>query len=132
MNEFQNIREKVSSMNVLIVDDESAIREQAILFMEKFCKNVDSAVDGEDALNKICKNNNYDIVLTDIRMPKMTGLELTDKINNMNKKLFIGVMSGSYALYNKISSRYDIFLEKPININNMKVMLEKVIAVKGL
>jgi len=132
MNDLKKIREKVSSMNVLVVDDESAIREQAIIFMKKFCHNVDSAVNGEDALNMISKNHTYDIVLSDIRMPKMSGLELAEKINSTQKELFVALMSGSCVLYEKLNHKCDLFLEKPINLENMKAMLETVIAKKSL
>jgi len=132
MNDLQKIRKKVSTMNVLVVDDENAIREQAIIFMKKFCHNVDSAVNGEDALNMINKNNNYDIVLTDIRMPKINGLELAEKISTMHKELFVAIMSGSCVLYDKVNSHCDLFLEKPINLHNMKAMFETVIRKKSL
>ena len=132
MTELQKIREKVSLMNVLVVDDESAIREQVVKFMKKFCQNVDSAVNGEDAFEKINQRNDYDIVLTDIRMPKMTGLELAEKIKSINENLFVAVMTGSYVLYNKINSNYDLYLDKPINLDNMKAMLETVISQKSL
>ncbi|MDA7816713.1 response regulator [Sulfurimonas sp.] len=132
MNQLQKLRQKVASLNILVVDDENAIREQSIKFMKKFCNNVDSAVDGEDAFNKVNTNSPYDLILSDIRMPKMNGLELSDKLQEKHKEIFIALMTGSYELYDHTNANYDLYLEKPVNINNMTSMLEMLVIQKGL
>ncbi|MEQ8882931.1 MAG: response regulator, partial [Cyclobacteriaceae bacterium] len=66
---------------ILIVDDEKSIREtlKEILEYEKY--QVSEAQDGEAAWEELSKNS-YDVVLCDIKMPKMDGIELLDKAVN--------------------------------------------------
>ena len=64
--------------NILIIDDEQSIRNtlKEILEYEKY--NVDEAKDGEEGL-KLIKQNPYDVILCDVKMPKMDGLEVLEK-----------------------------------------------------
>ncbi len=64
--------------SILIIDDEKAIRKtlSEILSFENY--KVDEAADGEDGLKKF-KEGSYDVVLCDIKMPKIDGLEFLQK-----------------------------------------------------
>ena len=64
---------------ILVVDDEKAIRRsiKEILEFEKHA--IDEAEDGQMALDMALKNN-YDIILSDIKMPKLDGIELLQKL----------------------------------------------------
>ena len=66
------------SKKILVVDDEKAIRSalKDILSFEGF--EVEEAVDGVEAIKKI-KENEYDCILCDIKMPKMDGIEVLDQ-----------------------------------------------------
>jgi len=78
---------------ILIVDDEKGIRNtlRDILEYEKY--TVDEASDGVEGLDKI-KNNDYDVVFCDIKMPKMDGMELLEKALQVKEGLPIVVISG--------------------------------------
>ncbi|HEY8401449.1 MAG TPA: response regulator, partial [Cytophagaceae bacterium] len=69
---------------ILIVDDEKSIRVtlKEILEYEKY--TVEEAKDGEEAFDLISKNE-YDVVLCDVKMPKMDGIELLDKAMELGK-----------------------------------------------
>lgn len=110
---------------VLIIDDEASIRStlKEILEYEKF--SVEEAPDGEKGL-KILLSNNFDIVLCDIKMPKMGGMEVLEK----------AVLAGITAPFIMISAHgtietaveathkgaYD-FLEKPPDLNRLLISL---------
>lgn len=132
MNELQMIRQKTSSLHALIVDDEEDIRESTVLFMKKFCTNVDGASNGEMALKMVKEQGPYDIVLTDIRMPKMSGWALADKLKNMDDDLFVTMMTASPGMDDVAHQKYDLYLSKPIDIDKMKIMLRTLIEKKGL
>lgn len=72
-------------MNVLIVDDDSLVCKslQALLSKEPDIEVVDLAYNGEEAISK-CEQVNPDIVLMDIRMPKLNGIQATRKIKETN------------------------------------------------
>lgn len=69
------------SKNILIVDDASAIRQVVTLALNEAGYNVQEATDGEDALNKL-KSADVDLMICDVNMPKMDGIEFLDKIKN--------------------------------------------------
>ncbi len=75
-----NSRYKKLQGKVLIVDDEKIIRDILYDFLIEFGFQVDDAFDGQDAYEKVCENNDYDYVLTDLAMPKMDGVELIKKL----------------------------------------------------
>ena len=80
-------------LSLLIVEDDDDVREESIEFFESFFKNVKSAKNGEEAL-EYYKNNRFDIVITDLNMPKMNGVELSKQIRTLNKDQVIIVLSG--------------------------------------
>lgn len=78
---------------ILIVDDERAIRRtlKEILEYEKY--EVDEAGDGEEGLEKI-KTGEYDVVILDVKMPKMDGIEVLSAMNEAGIDTPVLVLSG--------------------------------------
>lgn len=71
-----------SSLQVLVVDDEPAIRQVLVGMLSRAGYDVEQAGDGEDALGRIEKGA-YDVVLSDIKMPRMDGIELVRRVRAM-------------------------------------------------
>jgi CheY-like chemotaxis protein len=69
-------------MNILLVDDEKRSRSHVAQFLRKLGHNVVEASDGEEALELITKQN-FNLLLTDNRMPHMSGLELLQKLSHL-------------------------------------------------
>lgn len=132
MNDLQTIREKISPLHVLVVDDEDAILEGTINFMKKFCKHVDGAINGEVALKMVQEQGPYDIVVTDVRMPKMSGWTLARELRNLNQGIFVAVMTGSPEMDGLQSDDCDLYMPKPIDLTKMKLMLDTLIEKKAL
>ena len=72
------------SKRVLVVDDEKLIVKGIRFSLEQDNKEVDCAYDGEEALEK-ARENNYDMILLDIMLPKMTGLEVCQQIREFSQ-----------------------------------------------
>ncbi|MCP3850168.1 MAG: response regulator [Gammaproteobacteria bacterium] len=126
MTDIKALRAKINNLHVLIVDDEEAILEGTVQFMKKFFKSVDTANNGQDALQKINDNKHYDVVFTDIKMPKKNGWELIQEIRAMKKNIFIAAMTGSPELGDeKLIALCDRYLRKPVNFDNMIQILEE-------
>ena len=73
---------------ILIVDDERIERNGIRFLLKKLNMefDIDEAVNGLDALEKM-RQENYDILLTDVKMPFMDGIELIDNVVNEKKKM---------------------------------------------
>lgn len=113
---------------VSIVDDEIDITE---LFQDALCSNIDgiSVVSFNDttlALEHYAQNNqNYALVISDMRMPLMTGLELLKKVKELNPNVRTMLLSAFDLQDNADLQKYlndgviDSFVEKPITINRL-------------
>jgi YesN/AraC family two-component response regulator len=91
-NLLKELKFYASDLNILIVEDDSELRESLIDLMGEFFNIVDSAKDGIDALEKF-KKKKYDIVLTDINMPRMDGVQLSKELRLLNQEQCILVLS---------------------------------------
>jgi Response regulator containing CheY-like receiver, AAA-type ATPase, and DNA-binding domains len=69
----------MSNANVLVVEDDDAIRRLLIECLQHHAVNVDGARDGVEALHQIVTNR-YDVMILDLMMPKMSGVDLLDSL----------------------------------------------------
>ncbi len=111
--------------NILIIDDEKAIRKTLgeILSYEGY--KITEAVDGEDGLEKY-SNNSYDIVLCDIKMPKLDGIEFLEKAKTINADTPIIMISGHGNIETAVEAvkkgAYD-YISKPPDLNRLLITL---------
>ncbi len=125
MNIFKKLQEKAKYLTILCVEDEKDLRESIVLFLKKFFKSVDSAEDGLQGFKKYMSNH-YDIVLTDIQMPKMDGLELLKEIKRMHpdrQGIILSAFDHKEYLLKAIEVRVDHYITKPIDVNLMAATL---------
>jgi two-component system nitrogen regulation response regulator NtrX len=110
-------------MKILIIDDEKAICNtlKEILVYEKY--EVEVANDGEEGLKK-AKAGNFDLVLCDIKMPKMDGHEVLNKLQEFNPELPVVMISGHGTIENAVDAirkgAYD-YISKPPDLNRLLV-----------
>ncbi|MBL29775.1 MAG: response regulator [Flavobacteriaceae bacterium] len=108
---------------ILIIEDEEPIRRVLvrILTEEDSLFEVDEAIDGKDGL-KMLSNNNYDLVLCDIKMPKLDGIEVLEKVKISKKTLPFIMLTGhgnvSTAVEAMKLGAYD-FISKPPDLNRL-------------
>ena len=76
--------ENLKSLKILYIDDDNFIREDAIEYLRFYCDNVYEACDGKDGLKKF-KEYKPDIIITDIKMPKLNGIEMIKEIRKTDK-----------------------------------------------
>ena len=82
-------------MKILVCDDEPEVVEYVAVVLEQEGHQVDTAKDGQDALDKILDSPNpFDVLITDNRMPKLTGIELAQTLRTMNAPLKMIMISG--------------------------------------
>lgn len=83
--------------HVLVVDDEGAIRYSVSKTLQRVGYTVNEAASGEEALEAM-KKDRYDVVLTDIRMPGLTGVELLKRIKEVAPDAIVILMTGYASL----------------------------------
>lgn len=83
--------------NILLVDDEKSIRKTLKEILEYEGYAVDEAQDGAEGLRMI-QDGDYDVVLMDIKMPKMDGMEVLEKMQNTNADVPVIMISGHGTL----------------------------------
>tara|TARA_B100001175_G_scaffold81364_1_gene68103 strand:+ start:22013 stop:23188 length:1176 start_codon:yes stop_codon:yes gene_type:complete len=108
---------------ILIIEDEEAIRRVLvkILSEENASYELFEASDGVSGLNMV-KNNNFDLILCDIKMPKMDGVEVLENIKKIKEHIPIVMISGHGDLETAISTMrlgaYD-YISKPPDLNRL-------------
>ena len=109
--------------NILIIDDEKAIRAALRDILEHEKHKVDEAEDGAAGLEK-AKTGKFDLVLCDIKMPKMDGLEVLQKLQAHQEELPVVMISGHGTIDTAVDAlkkgAFD-FIEKPPNISRILV-----------
>jgi two-component system nitrogen regulation response regulator NtrX len=111
--------------NILLIDDEKAIRKtlQEILTYEGF--KVKEAGDGEEGL-KMFNEKNYDVVLCDIKMPKIDGMEFLAKANAANPDVPVIMISGHGTIETAVEAvkkgAFD-YISKPPDLNRMLITI---------
>jgi two-component system, NtrC family, nitrogen regulation response regulator NtrX len=108
---------------ILIIEDESAIRRvlSRILTEENDSYEVEEAEDGVSGYEKI-KNNDYDLVICDIKMPKMDGVELLEEVKKIKAEIPIVMISGHGDMETAIQAMrlgaFD-YISKPPDLNRL-------------
>ncbi|MFM2049203.1 MAG: hypothetical protein RI955_1751 [Bacteroidota bacterium] len=120
--------------HILIVDDEKAIRKSLrdILEYEKY--TVEEAGDGAEAI-KLIKNNAFDLVLCDIKMPKKDGLEVLEEAMELNPDLPFVMISGHGNVETAVEAvkkgAFD-FISKPPDLNRLLITLRNALDKQNL
>lgn len=123
--------------HILIVDDDAAIRDSMHEFVEMSGYQSSTAASAEEALDILQNNdaqNAVDVVITDIMLPGMDGLELTDRIKK-HHDIDIIVMtgySGDYSYEEAISKGASDFVFKPVRFEELLLRLRRVLKERRL
>ena len=119
------VNDYLKKLNALYVEDEKDIREPFSFLLKKYFKNVYVGKNGKEGL-ELFEKYNPDIVITDIRMPVMDGIEMSKKIKEINPQALIIVItafSDTDYLQKAIDIGIDAYLTKPIELDKLFIKL---------
>jgi DNA-binding NtrC family response regulator len=119
----------VNSTKILIVDDETIMRESLAGWLERDGHHVQTAASGEDALKK-CAETRFDILLVDIKMEGMSGLEVLRRVKEGDSEVAVVMITAYASIATAIEAMkngaFDYML-KPFDPNELGVLVEKII-----
>ena len=116
-------------ISVLYVEDDELIREQTKVFLKRFFPNIDVANDGAKGL-ELFKEKSYDLVITDINMPNMNGIEMIKSIRAIKPQQIVLVTSAyndSEHLTQLINLEVMRFISKPFENKPFLIVLYKIV-----
>lgn len=134
MLDIKVIKEYTRDLSVLYVEDDVSLMDATHELLGNFFPHLDLAFDGEDGLYKYIDYEKehgkyYDLIITDINMPKMNGIVMSDKILKINYEQSIVIVTAHNEidyLFAALKSGVDGFLIKPIQTEKLMFTLFKV------
>jgi len=118
---------KKKAAKILVVDDEISMRNLFSIMLAKEGYDVDTAEDGTAAVS-LLDTKIYDLVITDIMMPKMKGTQVLKKVKEVHPETVV-IMITAYASTESAveamkDGAYD-YITKPFNVEEIKVIIRK-------
>ena len=119
---------------ILLVDDEKMVLDVVKQFLETLGYNVITACSGSEAIELLEKNKNMvEMVILDMIMPGMSGIETFDRLRELNSKIKI-LLSSGYSLDGQaadiLNRGCNGFLQKPFNLNKLSIKMREILDVK--
>lgn len=136
MNDLKRLQQITKNLNVLYVEDDHALREKTAQVFSQLFKRVDTAEDGQKGLEQyeeyvLDHNTYYDIVISDIQMPRLNGIRLSRRLLEIrsNQKIIItSAHNDKEYLIELINIGVSGFLEKPLQIQQMVEIIANVVS----
>jgi CheY-like chemotaxis protein len=119
----------MNAIKILVVDDEDNIR---FLFKEELEEEgyqIDMASNGFEAIEKV-KASKFDLIVMDIKMPGMDGIQALNEIKNMNKDQLV-VLCSAYGEFKQDFSSWvsDAYVVKSADLNEMKQTIKRLLGI---
>ena len=130
--DFKNLIKRTKKLKILYVEDDKESRTQVVKTLDNFFEHIDIATNGIDGLiqYKSKENNFYDLIISDINMPRMNGIDMIKgifKINNTQNVLVVTAHNNSEYLEELINIGIKNYIHKPISIKSLLNELLKII-----
>jgi len=119
---------------ILVVDDEDIIRESLSFILKKEKYEVEEATNGKIAFEML-KESSYDLVITDLEMPEMKGIELLDELRKMNLQTNTIVITAYGSMETAIAalrSGASDYILKPVEFDELLIKVKKLFEVRDL
>lgn len=116
-------------LNILLIEDELEVRESYVDMFGFLNLEVDTAENGKKGLEKLEKKH-YDIILTDLNMPEIDGLETMRRVKKKDPEIEVIVITGFATIENAVDAMkqgaFD-YITKPVSLEHVKIVMNKCI-----
>jgi len=128
MNDLQKLKIVCQDLSILYVEDEDKLRREMFVYLSKFFRQVNTAMNGKEGLKKY-QQDRCDMIITDISMPQLNGLDMSQeiKLTNKNQKILIAsAYSDSNILLRAIKMGIDGYILKPFDFRQINEAIYKI------
>ncbi len=129
MTDIKELKELCKNLKVLYVEDDISIQNVMSEYLGKFFKEVVTSSDGVEGLNAY-KNDTFDLVITDLSMPNMDGLEMLSKIKEINEEQAVLITTAHNEpeyMFGAIKTGIDGYILKPFDFMQLNQELYKIV-----
>jgi DNA-binding NtrC family response regulator len=119
---------------ILVIDDDADLRLSVASALSENHHRVDQARDGEEGINRV-KAGHYDLVLLDVNMPKMTGLEALKEIKAYDPSIIVLILTAFSNVRDAVEATKEgayNYLEKPIKAENLVYLVDRALRAKHM
>lgn len=120
-----------SNKHILVVDDNNLNIKVLSRALSELRINIDSVTSGEDALDRVHKGNNYDLILMDIMMPKLSGTETLKKLQEINgfstPVVALTADASSKAREKYLDNGFVDYISKPFSKKDIKIKIHSIL-----
>jgi DNA-binding response OmpR family regulator len=116
-----------NGVSILVVDDEKLLRDLLVKILTKEGYAVETAVDGEDALDKL-RQNEYHLMVSDIKMPRLNGFELLKEVKQKYPHMGVIMMTAygdSFSVKDSLLLGADEYITKPFKSFEINLIVER-------
>ncbi|MBA4416430.1 MAG: response regulator [Syntrophus sp. (in: bacteria)] len=124
-----NLFRRLSTMKILLIDDDKWIRDSLSLYFEGEGCYLETCETAEEGLERLMLEK-ADIIIADYRLPGMDGLEFLRRVHELYPKainILVTAYRGDDVASRAISIGIDDFIEKPLNVRTIEVCLSRLI-----
>ncbi|MCP4274721.1 MAG: response regulator, partial [Gammaproteobacteria bacterium] len=118
----------MSIEKILVVDDDDLSRGYLSEALQRNGYSVDNASDGQEAVSLTDKQN-YDMIFLDMRMPRMGGMKVLERVKKTSKETTIVIMTAYGSIESAVEAMqkgaYD-YIIKPFSVDNIELLLKRV------
>jgi DNA-binding NtrC family response regulator len=121
-------------MKILVVDDDKDLNKGICTFLKSNKFETESAFNGKEGFDSLQKNN-FDLILSDLQMPEIDGIELLRKLKNENYEIPFIIMTAFASVESAVEAMKlgsDDYLTKPINLKELLLKINKTIKSKNI
>jgi CheY-like chemotaxis protein len=120
------LREQVKDLKVLFVEDELEVKIATANLLERFFDELHTASNGEEGLELFEQHKNFDVVISDIKMPKLDGFHMAVKMKQNQPKLYIAFLTGSLEGYLDDKEVANKVIIKPLLYENIIELISEI------
>ena len=126
------MEKEAGKTRILIIEDDEEMRSLLKEFLDEEGYKTDSVDNGSEAYRRLIKED-FDLIITDIRMPGLTGLDILPGVRKLQPEAPIIVITafGSEEVYHKVLERgATAYLEKPIHLDHLRNLIQGMVSSK--